>query len=546
MAKSVVANDRRKKGAVAKAARELTGLRRQGDEARAELARLQGEVAQAVDRLKRSQAPYLLEANEQLVIAALRAQVDAELAAGALKQMSRSADVDALTQLPNRALLRDRLAQAIASARRQGARVALMFVDLDNFKEVNDTLGHAVGDEVLKLAAHRLASSVREADTVSRHGGDEFLILLTEVSQSSDAIRIAHKILAALGAPTRVGQHVLRLTASIGIAIYPDDGEEAGKLIERADAAMYGAKRRGLRYLVFRAGEPGAPGIEPPALASMRKPLNDYELALLEHERRQADLCEANEQLVLAALDAQALQAAAEQAQRRQMEFLAVLAHELRNPMAPIRAAAATLGLVQTDVAVLPRMQAVIERQVTHMSRLVDDLVDVSRVSTGKLAIERRSVDLVGIVDVAVEACRPAMDTRLQCFSIDIPSAAIDVEGDPVRLTQVVSNVLDNASKYTPEGGDIRLSVAVGDDAIVMTVSDSGIGITPEALPHVFEPFVRDARAIGFNGVGLGIGLTVVRELVEAHGGSVVAESAGSGLGSRFVVTLPRPNIHPE
>jgi diguanylate cyclase len=278
----------------------------------------------------------------------------------------------------------------------------------------------------------------------------------------------------------------------------------------------------------------------------MRKPLNDYELALLELERRQADLCEANERLVLAALDAQALQAAAERAQRQQMEFLAVLAHELRNPLAPIRAAAATLRLAQTDEAVLPRMQAVIERQVTHMSRLVEDLIDVSRVSTGKLQVERQRVDLVGIVDAAVDACRPAMDTRLQRFSIDIPSRAIDVDGDPVRLAQVVSNLLDNASKYTPQRGEIRLSVVVADDAIVLTVSDSGIGISAEALPHVFEPFVRDARAIGFNGVGLGIGLTVVHELVEAHGGTVVAASAGSGRGSRFAVTLPRPTIHPE
>jgi diguanylate cyclase len=547
MADSVLVDDGRKKGAVAKAAQELAGLRRQGDEARAELSRLQREVTEAVDRLKRSEAPYLLEANEQLVLAALRAQIDTEFAAGTMKEMSRSVNFDSLTQLPNRVLLRDRLAQAIATARRQGTRLALLFLDLDNFKEVNDTLGHGVGDEVLKLAAHRLVSSVREADTVSRHGGDEFLILLGEVSQASDAIRIADKILAALGAPTRVGPHVLRLTASVGIVIYPDDGEDAGMLIDRADTAMYGAKRRGLRYLVFRSDESDeAPVIEPPALASMRKPLNDYELALLELERRQADLCEANERLVLAALDAQALQAAAERAQRQQMEFLAVLAHELRNPLAPIRAAAATLGLAQTDEAVLPRMQAVIERQVTHMSRLVEDLIDVSRVSTGKLQVERQRVDLVGIVDAAVDACRPAMDTRLQRFSIDIPSRAIDVDGDPVRLAQVVSNLLDNASKYTPQRGEIRLSVVVADDAIVLTVSDSGIGISAEALPHVFEPFVRDARAIGFNGVGLGIGLTVVHELVEAHGGTVVAASAGSGRGSRFVVTLPRPTIHPE
>ena len=120
-----------------------------------------------------------------------------------------------------------------------------------------------------------------------------------------------------------------------------------------------------------------------------------------------------------------------------------------------------------------------------------------------------------------------------------MPSIALHVDGDPLRLTQVLCNLLDNASKYTQVGGDIRLCVSAAEGSIVMTVSDNGIGITAEALPRVFEPFVQDQHAVGFNGAGLGIGLTVVRELVDAHGGSVIARSAGSGLGSQFVVTLP-------
>ena len=131
------------------------------------------------------------------------------------------------------------------------------------------------------------------------------------------------------------------------------------------------------------------------------------------------------------------------------------------------------------------------------------------------------------------------MDTRLQSLVVEVPSCALQLQADPLRLTQVLSNLLDNASKYTPNGGEIRISVAEVDDAFMVTVSDRGIGITAEALPTVFEPFVQDAHAITFNGTGLGIGLTVVRELVEAHGGKVVASSAGSGLGSEFVVTLP-------
>jgi len=265
--------------------------------------------------------------------------------------------------------------------------------------------------------------------------------------------------------------------------------------------------------------------------------LSDYEAALVDNDRRHSLLREANEQLLLAALGAQALQAAAEQAQRQQTHFLAVLAHELRNPLTPIRTAAALLSRVRSEE--LPRMQAIIERQVAHMARLVGDLLDVSRVNTGKLRLERRPMDLAVVIDEAVDACRPAMATRLQRFDVQMPAGALAVHGDADRLAQVFSNLLDNASKYTPVGGAIGLRVQVADETIVIAVSDSGIGITDEALPHVFDPFVQDTHAIGFNGAGLGIGLTVVRELVEAHGGTVVATSAGTGLGSRFTVTLP-------
>jgi diguanylate cyclase (GGDEF)-like protein len=530
--------------AVASAARELARLRKQAERTRAELTRLRQDVVEAERHLASSEAAQLLEANEQLVLAALRAQSEAETAARELNAASRSAELDALTELPNRVLLLDRFSHAIAVAKRRRARLALLFLDLNNFKQINDTLGHAVGDQVLKLAAQCLASSVREADTVSRHGGDEFLILLTELSQASDAILIADKVIAALGAPSRVGDHVLRLTASIGISIYPDDGEDADTLIDRADAAMYRAKRHGLGSFAFHGKEfAGERSAQTAALTSLQQPVTHYELALAEHERRHAQRQEANEQLVLAAIGAQELQAAAEQAQRRQTEFLGVLAHELRNPLAPIRTAAALLGRVHTDETLLLRVQAVIERQVAHMSRLVGDLFDVSRMNTGTLRLERRVVDMGVIIDAAVDACRPAMDTRLQHFGVHVPARTLEVDGDPVRLVQIVSNLLDNASKYTPDGGEIGLSVVVVDDAIVMTVSDSGIGVPAEALPIVFEPFVRDPRAIDFNAAGLGIGLTVVRELVEAHGGTVVASSAGSGLGSRFVVTLPCASV---
>lgn len=328
---------------------------------------------------------------------------------------------------------------------------------------------------------------------------------------------------------------MLRLTASIGISVYPDHGEGADTLIERADTAMYSAKRRGLGSCVF--GHDGLENAGSSALAALRRPLTHYELALVEHDRRHGQLREANEELVLAALTAQELQAAAERAQRQQKEFLAVMAHELRNPLTSIRLASTMLA--ESGTGDPARMQAIIEREVTHMARVVSDLLDISRANTGKLRIERRVADLTGIIDAAIDACRPAMDMRLQRFKVQLPSHAIAVDCDPVRLVQVLSNLLDNASKYTPESGEIGLAVAMVGDALEITVSDSGIGISTEALPDVFEPFMQDGHAIGFNGMGLGIGLTVVRELVEAHGGSVIATSAGIGQGSQFAVRLP-------
>ena len=261
--------------------------------------------------------------------------------------------------------------------------------------------------------------------------------------------------------------------------------------------------------------------------------------ARAEHQGRHAQLSEANEQLVLAAIGAQELQAAAEQAQRRQTDLLALVAHELRHPLAPIRNAAAILGRIPESTPAMARMQAIIEKQVKHMARLVDDLLDTARVSTGKLRIDHQRIDLMGVIEEAMEACQPAMQARAQQFTGPELPASLPIDGDPGRLVQVFSNLLDNASKYTPNGGEITLTVDRVGESVVIAVSDTGIGITADALPRVFEPFVQDLHATVFNGLGLGLGLTVVRELVEAHGGTVSATSEGAGLGSRFVVTLP-------
>ena len=519
--------------AVARATRELAQLHQQVDQVRKVLSGLKQNLVEVESQLDRRQAALLVEANEHLIHAALQAQLHVDSVEQALQQVSAAAQLDALTRLPNRIALFNHFAQAAAAADRSGQRLAILFIDLDNFKQINDTLGHAVGDEVLKLAGHCLSSSVRKVDTVCRHGGDEFLILLPELPDVSTAVHIADKVIAALAAPQRVGEHVLRLAASIGISIYPDDGADAHTLIDHADAAMYRAKRRRPGGFAVH----GSDAADEPAAPNPAEPPRVHYDALGEASQRQAYLRDANEHLVERALHAQDSQVAAEQAQRKQVEFLAQVAQELRAPLTPIRLA--TSLMMDVDAKELPRMQAIIDSQLTHMTRLVTDLLDVSRISTGKLRIERRRTNLLGSVDAAIEICRPAINLRSQHFQLRFPTAAVEVDGDPVRLTQIICKLLNNASKYTPEGGQIMLQLETTADAAVITLSDDRIGISASVLPEVSKPFMQDTHAVGFNGTGLEIGLTVVRELVEAHGGSVAASSEGDGCGRQFVVTLP-------
>lgn len=248
---------------------------------------------------------------------------------------------------------------------------------------------------------------------------------------------------------------------------------------------------------------------------------------------------EANEQLVMAALSAQDLQVAAERALEQQRHLLHLVAHELRNPLTPISMIAGRLVRVPSEE--LPRMQRLIEGQVQQMSRLVEDLLDIARASTGtgKFRLECHVVDMAQIIHESIDICTPIMIARHIHFSSQLPECALMVNGDPARLTQILANLLGNAVKYTPAQGAVVVTVTAQAGALVIRIRDTGIGITAKALPFIFEPFVQDVHAVGFNGAGLGIGLTVVRELIEAHGGTVTGSSAGEGQGSEFVVTLP-------
>jgi diguanylate cyclase (GGDEF)-like protein len=495
---------------------------------RAALVRLLQDVVRAESRLGHSQAEKLVEANEQLVLTALAGQAEAEAMARTLEHAHQAATLDSLTQLPNRTTLIDRLMLAIAHAKRHGSRLAVLFMDIDDFKSLNDTHGHAFGDKVLRLVADRMRSVVRAVDTVSRHGGDEFVVLLDELDQPGDARVVADKLMAAIRAPAELEGRTVALTVSIGIALYPDDGEAVETLIARADAAMYESKRE-------RVGSAGPPGATPVAPSSLQTQAAHGADA----ERRYALLREANEALVLAALSAQELKLAAELARLRQSALMAALADELRNPTAPIRIAAAMLGVPAADQVLLPRVQGIVEKQMTNMSRLVGELVDASNAAAGGLMLEQRRVDMAQVIDAAIAGHQAMLAERGQHFELQRPAGAFEVLGDPVRLELIVSNLLDNAAKYTHDGGRIKLCVDVSADALTMTVSDNGIGITPQMLAHVFDPFVQDTQAIGFNGAGLGIGLTVSLALAQAHGGTLTAHSAGPSQGSRFVLTLP-------
>jgi PAS domain S-box-containing protein len=226
-------------------------------------------------------------------------------------------------------------------------------------------------------------------------------------------------------------------------------------------------------------------------------------------------------------------------ADRRKDEFLAMLAHELRNPLAPVRNALQILRTKCGGDPLVDRMGDMMTRQVGHMARIVDDLLDVSRFTSGKVNIRKERVELAVVVSRAVETCRALIDSRGHDLDTLLPPEPVYLDADPTRLAQVLSNLLNNAAKYTEEGGQIRLAAYRDSDDVVISVRDTGTGIPGDVLPHIFDLFAQDTRSLDRAEGGLGIGLTLVRRLVELHGGSVKASSEGPGTGSEFLVRLP-------
>jgi signal transduction histidine kinase len=226
--------------------------------------------------------------------------------------------------------------------------------------------------------------------------------------------------------------------------------------------------------------------------------------------------------------------------------FLTTIAHELRNPLAPIRNALAILKTPGVGPETVTYATEVLDRQVGQMTHLVDDLLDVSRIARGKVQLQKEPVELAAVVHQAVEASRPLIEARHQDLAVTLPPSLPPLPADPARLAQVLTNLLNNAAKYTDEGGHIRLAVEQNHDEVTVRVRDTGMGIPPEMLPRIFDVFTQVDGARNRSQGGMGLGLALVRGLVELHGGRVEAHSEGLGKGSEFVVHLPRTPAQPE
>jgi signal transduction histidine kinase/ActR/RegA family two-component response regulator len=271
-------------------------------------------------------------------------------------------------------------------------------------------------------------------------------------------------------------------------------------------------------------------------VASLARSINEMLERL--HEQHSALLHEREKLSVLA----DALQVA----DRRKDEFLAMLAHELRNPLAPIKNSVALLKTRPLPDARAAWARDVVDRQVDHMARLLDDLLDVSRITRNKLELRKQRVALRDVVDAAVETSRPLIEAAGHELALEVPQESLYLDADPLRLAQVLANLLNNAAKYTERGGHIRLHAWTEHGTAVVSVADDGIGIAEEQLPHIFEMFIQSAPSARQAQGGLGIGLSLVRGLVEMHGGTVLARSSGPGTGSEFIVRLPLAQAHVE
>jgi signal transduction histidine kinase len=367
-----------------------------------------------------------------------------------------------------------------------------------------------------------IVSTVRDAelarDLLGRHGIDvevcmDAATLGTEIERGVGAVLIAEEMLGR-GSAQAVLAHALERQphwSDLPVLVLSMGGADS---LEIGDAiAMLGnviVLERPLRVAALLSS----------VRAALRARHRQYEI---ENHLRQLER----------ARDAEATTA------RRKDEFLAMLAHELRNPLAPIRNALYLLSMDDSDRQRRVKMRAMMLRQVEHMVRLVDDLLDASRLSRGMITLHREPVDLSTALRAAIDLSHPLVEAGGIDLQLRLPDGALSIDADPVRIAQVFGNLLNNAAKYGRPGGHIGVTARRDGATAVVVIEDDGNGIDAELLPYVFELFVQGGHSGDSTHQGLGIGLALVRSLVRLHGGNVVAESAGSGQGSRFTVTLP-------
>ncbi|BBA36228.1 uncharacterized protein sS8_4298 [Methylocaldum marinum] len=285
-------------------------------------------------------------------------------------------------------------------------------------------------------------------------------------------------------------------------------------------------------------------GYESGAVDFLFKPLDPHILSskvavFMQLYRQKRELAERVRQLEVALAERQRIENALKSADRRKNEFLAMLGHELRNPLAPIRNAAQIIKRLDVSDPRLQAVQQVIERQTGHLARLVDDLLDISRIEQGKITVRKAPIELSAVVDQALESSRPLIQSRQHRLIVSVPDTPVPLMGDAERLAQLISNLLNNAAKYTPPGGTIWLTVSREDREALIRVKDTGEGIAQPLLAQVFEVFTQSERTLDRAQGGLGLGLAIVKKLVELHQGRIEVFSEGPGKGSEFSVWLP-------
>lgn len=323
------------------------------------------------------------------------------------------------------------------------------------------------------------------------------------------------------GYPSReiIGQHISRFFSPEDIVTgQPEHELKTALAVGRSDSTCWQVRKDGTRF--WCQATMTALLDENKCVRSFARVTHDLtESEAVEAQRKRADgLAEAN---------------------RSKEEFMALLSHELRSPLSPIMNALNVLRRMKTNDPIIEQAGNVIDRQVGRMVRLVDDLLDISRITKGKLRLAKEPVELRVVVNHAAEDVRPLMDARRHDFSVSLPLTPVWVMADPPRMEQIVVNLLNNAAKYTDDGGLIRVTVSQQDGEAAIRVRDNGVGVAPETLPHIFELFTQVDGSLGRSYGGLGIGLALARNLVELHDGRLQASSAGLGKGCEFTIKLP-------